>query len=168
MYPVMMKTPFHEFCLKTGVLCQQCRQRISDGELSDVDLAISKFLITAEYRDTESRQAEFTKSYEGKSLILVKLAKGSLGKIHPAIQDIEKDISKVIGKKALFFEEGEHLQTVVQRFSSPAKIGSTRKSWLPDGTSTTSIKLSGQTGKDLSELSELLSKAYGATINIST
>jgi len=163
----MMKTPFHEFCLRTGVLCQQCKQRISDGSLSEADLAISKYLASADFEDGDFKEAELMKSYEGKKSVLMKLRRGSLRRILPSIRNIEVGISRIIGKQALFFEENEGLRPLVQRLFYPAKIDSMSESWLPGGTSVTTVKLSGDVRRDPREISELLSVAYDRTINIS-
>jgi len=137
---------------------------ISNGEMSETDLAISKILL---HWVPESKETRFLKSYEGKQVTLIKLSRGSVQRISPHMKDIQEALTNALARQSFFFEEGEQLQSLTQRLFYPAKIASIRQSWLPDGTSVTTIKVSGRIGQDPEGPSEVLSLAYGRTINIS-
>jgi len=165
-YNAQLKTPFHEFCLKSGVLCRACQKKVDGGDFSNFDLEVGKVLISLEIGGRPAEEGEFIKSYSGRGILLVKLRKGSMSSIAPIVNKVREEIGASTKRKAILFEEGEQLRAVAERLLYPAKITSVRTSWLPGGTNMTTLKVTGKTDVDIKEAARLVSQLFGVEINI--
>lgn len=161
-----MRTPFHEFCLKSGVLCLECQQKVERGELSKLDLDISKILMQAEEGGPSLRDAEFLRSFASKGILLIQFRRGTIAKISDSLELLQAQILSRTRRKPVFFEEGDPLRAVAERMVYPAKVRSVRTSWLPGGTSQTVLDVTGKMDVDLDEASKLLSDLFEADVNI--
>lgn len=161
-----MKTPFHEFCLKSGVLCRACQENVDRGDFSNFDLEVSRVLISLEVNGTLVEDGEFLKSYPGRGILLIKLSKGSMSSIAPIVNEVQKKIQALTKRKTILFEEGEKLRAVAERLLYPARITSVRTSWLPGGTKLTRLNVTGRTDVDVKEAARLVSQLFAVEINI--
>lgn len=161
-----LKTPFHEFCLRSGVLCRACQDKVERGYLSSFDLEVSKILSSVETVGRPGQDGEFLKSYPGNGILLVKLRKGSMSSIASVASDIQRRIQASTKRRTVLFEEGEQLRSVAERLLYPARIASVRTSWLPGGTNLTTLNATGRTEIDLKEAAKLLSQLFGVELNI--
>jgi len=163
-----LKTPFHEFCLKSGVLCRACQEKVDSGDFSNFDLEVGKVLISLEIGGRPAEDGEFLKSYPGRGILLVKLRRGSLSAIAPIVNNIQERIQASTKRRTILFEEGEQLRAVAERLLYPARITSVRTSWLPGGTNLTTLKVVGKTDVDIKEAARLVSQLFAVEINITS
>ncbi|MEM2687116.1 MAG: transcription elongation factor NusA, partial [Thermoproteota archaeon] len=66
-----MKIPFCDFCVKSGILCQKCRELIDSGRNSDFDLKISRILLEEAGRIRELEKIEFKKAHVEDGFLLI-------------------------------------------------------------------------------------------------
>jgi len=166
LFPEDLRTPFHEFCLRSGVLCEACQKKIASGRFSNLDIDISKILMSVEEGQPEA--LEFLRSYSEKGAVLVELRRGSMSALAGEAGSVQERIRKRTKRAVAIFEEGEPLRAVAERLLYPAKISSMRTSWLPGGTNLTALTVVGRTEADLSEAARILSRLYGVEVNITS
>ena len=165
---VRLRTPFHEFCLRSDVLCRSCQEKLEKGEVSEFDLEISKILMSSEEGKVSTEGIEFLKSYAARGILLIKLRKGNMAHLSAQLNDLQDKIHHATRRKAVFFDEGEPLRAVSERLLYPARILSSRTSWLPGGANLTVMKVDGKLDVDLREAAKLLSDLYGVELNITS
>ena len=162
---VRLRTPFHEFCLRSDVLCRSCQEKLDRGEFSEFDLEISKIMMSLE---EDSEGVEFLRSYASRGILLIKLQKGSMARLLTHLNELQDRIHKATKRKAVFFDEGESLRAVSERLLYPARILSSRTSWLPGGANLTVMRVDRKPDVDLTEAAKLLSDLYGVELNITS
>jgi hypothetical protein len=165
---IQLRTPFHEFCLRSDVLCRSCQEKLEKGEFSKLDLEISKVLMASEEGKASTEGIEFLKSYAARGMLLIKLRKGSMVHLSAQLNDLQDKIRRATRRKPVFFEEGESIRAVSERLLYPTRILSSRTSWLPGGANLTVMKVSGKPDVDLKEAAKLLSDLYGVELNITS
>jgi len=165
---VQLRTPFHEFCLRSDVLCRSCQEKMEKGEFSELDLEISKILMSPEEDKASTGEVEFLKSYAARGILLIKLRKGGVAHLSAQLNDLQDKIRNATRRKAVFFDEGEPLRAVSERLLYPARILSSRTSWLPGGANLTVMRVDGKVEVDLKEAAKLLSDLYGVELNITS
>ncbi len=75
-----LSLPFCKTCLKTGILCGVCREKLKSGEYTDLDVEISKALLSfyGKERGKLGGRVEYKRSMMKNGLLVLILSKGSL------------------------------------------------------------------------------------------
>ncbi len=145
-------------------MCRSCQEKLDKGEFSEFDLEISKIMMSSE----DSEGVEFLRSYASRGILLIKLQKGGMAQLSTQLNDLQDRIHHATKRKAVFFEEREPLRSVSERLLYPARILSSRTSWLPGGANLTVMRIDRKSDVDLREAAELLSGLYGVELNITS
>ncbi len=166
-----MKTTICDFCLKTGLLCAKCRERLSKGELSEFYIEVAKKLIKLEKKIKALSTATLYDAINLNGKVILIVGKGDARKfigIHGAIAD---KICKVLNcKRLLIIEKDSDLVRVLEQLISPSNIIRISQIWLPDGSIEKKVVVSPATEKrtklSLDEIKEIVRKVTGEHIRI--
>lgn len=112
-----MVLPVCDVCLKSGMLCQGCENKLKSGEISQMDLDVAKIL----YRVGEGKIG-FKKTLEMGDMVIIVTEKDQVGKLIGKSGKIVREISKDIGKKVRVVGENSDLRSVARDILSPARI----------------------------------------------
>lgn len=66
-----MKTPICEVCMKSGILCPGCQQKLDRGEVSELDVKVSRALHKASAKNKELRDITFERSIQVDGLAIL-------------------------------------------------------------------------------------------------
>jgi transcription antitermination factor NusA-like protein len=138
-----MSLPICEVCAKTGVLCNVCEKKLSQGEISPLDVELSKILY-----ELSGGDVGFTKAIETDDSIIILTPKDSIGKIIGRSGATIKVISRKVGKPVRVVGAGE-LNEMIHDLISPARVLGVNKVFKPDGSVLQRIRIS---RKDSSKL----------------
>jgi transcription antitermination factor NusA-like protein len=138
-----MSLPICDVCAKTGILCNVCEKKLSDGVVSPLDVELSKILY-----ELGGGEIEFTKAIETSDHVIILAPKESLGKIIGRSGATIRVISRKIGKQVRVVGSGE-LKEMIYDLTSPAKVLGVNKVFKPDGSVSQRIRIS---KKDKSKL----------------
>lgn len=136
-----MNLPLCLICIKSGILCKSCQNKLDSGEIDELDIKISKILLELENKFPELKDATFYKAMaiDDTIMILVKsggrLSKSTWNRITLKIKDKLNKNVKVIEKAA-------SIRQLAEQILSPIKVKSVNTLWLPDGTCENYIKIS--------------------------
>ncbi len=100
-----IKLPFCKTCIKTGVLCGVCEQKIESGKYSTTDLIVCKEILNFFGKETGINNLSFEKSIEKNGLLVLIFGKGSLGDFfsHGGFKLIKK-LEKTLNRKIRVLE----------------------------------------------------------------
>ena len=76
-----MKTQLCVFCLKSGILCSKCKDKVKTGQVSDLDIKTARFLLEIEKRYPQLQNVSFSKAYDFDDVFAVVFDRGSLAQI---------------------------------------------------------------------------------------
>ena len=119
--------PICEVCAKTGLLCNACEKKLSEGKISEYDVELSRMLYSS-----LGVEADFIKVVETSDNLVVLTHRDGVGKIIGKGGSTIKDISAKLGKQIRVVGVGE-LKEMVYDFVSPAKIVGFNTVYVPDG-----------------------------------
>jgi len=132
--------PVCYFCLKSGILCQSCSDKLKRGEITQLDLDIAKKLLELEARFPQLKDCTFYRAVEVPGLIYVLI--GCKKKIPRLIlKRISKALSEERGVNVRIVEKTPSLKAFISQILSPARISSMNTVWLPDGTWESNVKI---------------------------
>lgn len=135
-----MEIPVCYFCLKSGILCQSCSDKLRRGEITQLDLEMAKRLLELESRFPQLKDCVFHKAVEVPGLIYVLI--GCKRKVpRLVLKRISKVLSEEKGVNVRLVEKTPSLKAFISQILSPARITSVNTIWLPDGTWESSVKI---------------------------
>lgn len=142
-----MDLPLCYFCLKSGLLCQRCSEKVRKGEVTNLDLEIAKKLLDLETCFAHLKDCTFYKAVELEELALVMV---SCKKKVP--RALWKKLSKVLSdnvRTVRIVEKSSSLKAVLSQILSPARISTINTVWLPDGSWESSVEIVNEDFKKL-------------------
>lgn len=117
-----LRTPICEVCLRSGILCQGCENRLKEGRISELDITISRtlFEIAQKHRGLEKINFKHAVSTSGLTGLVVgrgeiRFAVGRGGKV---VRELENKLRA----KIRVIEEGTQIRKLAQDILTPAKV----------------------------------------------
>lgn len=165
-----MKTPLCNFCLKSGMLCPKCENKVKTGELSELDIRIARLLLRLESKYPSLQEVHFYNTVEVCGVLALLVDKGSLPKILSYGGKIIREINDELGRKVRIIEHGGELRKFIEDLFMPATVITLNRIWLPDGSTETRVILSkhdmNKLPAGISTLKELAKKIRGVTLRV--
>ena len=112
-----MVLPVCDVCLKSGILCQGCENKLKSGEITQIDLDIAKLLFKL-----GDGKIGFKKTIEIGDVVIIVTEKDQVGKIIGKSGKIVRAISKKIGRKVRVIGEGSDFKEIATDLVAPARI----------------------------------------------
>ncbi len=124
----MMGLPICDVCLKSGILCQGCEDKLKSGEVSELELEISKVL----YKLAEGK-LWFKKAIDMGDVVIIITERDQVGKLIGKGGKIVRTISRAIGKRVRVVGEDSDLKSVAEDVLAPARISGINIVYGKDG-----------------------------------
>ena len=117
-----------DVCLKSGMLCQGCENKLKSGEITQMDLDIAKLL----YKLGEGKIG-FKKTIEIGDTVIIVTDKEQVGKLIGKSGKIVREISRSIEKKVRVVGENSDLRAVAKDILAPARLSGINIVYGKDG-----------------------------------
>jgi len=159
-----LKTPFCIFCLKSGILCSRCQEKVDKGLFSELDIKVCKKFLELEERFQELKEVEFIKALKikGLTIILVKVPRGFPKRVW---FEISRILRREFGSVRII-EKGYDIKSMIEQLLAPVKILSIATVWFPDGSSELVVRISKHESRRLSVNKEDLEKVISTFAQI--
>lgn len=165
-----MKTQLCEFCLKSGILCPKCLDKVRSNQVSDLDIKVARLLLEVEKKYPQIQNVSFYKVYEVGGIYAIVFDRGSMAYLKGYERQIIHEIQSKIGSKVKLFERGGGLRKFLEDLFSPIPILTINTIWLPDGSIENRVVLARRKGGrlpfDLKTLNELAEKVKKVKLRI--
>ena len=149
-----MSLPICSICAKTKVLCSKCESKLQKGEISELDVDISKLLY-----ELGEGEIGFERAIDTQNFIIILTNKKNIGKIIGKGGDNIRHLSNTLGKQIRVIGTGD-LEEILYDFVAPAKVKSVNKVYKTDGSVTKRVKIEKRDKKklrmDLTEIEKLI------------
>lgn len=160
-----MDIPICTICAKTGVLCSACESKLEKGQISELDVELSKILY-----ESGVDEIGFERVIETTNFIVILTKKENVGKIIGKGGNNIRLLSKRLGKKVRVIGTG-NLQETMYDFIAPAQITSINTVYMPDGKTVRRVRVNKKDKKklrmDLKEIERLISSLTADKVEIS-
>ncbi|MHC1637425.1 MAG: hypothetical protein ACXQTU_04570 [Candidatus Nezhaarchaeales archaeon] len=166
-----MQFPICYFCLKSGLLCKTCDEKLRKGEITKLDIEIAKWFLENENKYPQIKDCTFHKAVQKDNLlvILVGCKAKTLGMLW---RRVGKALSEERGVNVRIIERTSSLRGFLSQLLFPAKVITLNTIWLPDGTCESTVKIAPEDIKklpaDVKVLEEVIRELLGETVYIAT
>lgn len=130
-----MKAPICNVCLKSDVLCSQCEEKLKDGDISELEIKISRILKELSNEYGSLRDSEIEHVYDTENVLVIVTAEGDGAKVVGKKGEIVKKIAEKVDKSIRVVERTEKDRDAIQGLLSPAEIKSINTVFKPEGES---------------------------------
>lgn len=164
-----MKTPLCTFCIKSGILCQRCQEKVRTGEITATDVDVARLLLKLEGKYPILKKTSFYNAYEVDDVLAIIVGSGDLHRILSDGGGMMREIAENTGKRTRILEKKGDTREFFETLFAPTAITSINKIWLPDGSMETRVILSGNSRRlplKTNVIKELAMKVRGITLRI--
>ena len=166
----MVKTILDYFCVKSGVLCPRCEEKVSKGQVTKRDLEIIKLLCELERDYPPLQDVFFNKAVDVDNVLAIMVDKNDIGKILSYGGKIIKSISERTGKRVRILTYGGDDRQFIEDLLSPFSILTINTIWLPGESTETKAILNGRKPRrvpiNLEIMKKLAKEIRGMTLRI--
>ncbi|MBU7014726.1 MAG: KH domain-containing protein [Theionarchaea archaeon] len=127
-----MKAPICEICLKSGILCLGCEEKLRKGTITDLDVKISILLYQLE-QEHHIRDISFVKAVESRSIIVIIVGKGEIGNLIGKGGKTVKFLQRSLRKKIRIIEDTDDVRKIIQDLLHPARVMGMNILYMPSG-----------------------------------
>jgi len=140
----MVKTILDTFCVKSGILCRKCQEKIEKGQITDLDLKIIRLLTELEKENPALQDVTYHKAVEAENNVVILVDRRDMGKILSGGAKTVHAISDSVGKKVKILSYGGDDRQFLEDLLSPLSIMTVNTIWIPDGSTETKAIISGR------------------------
>jgi len=123
-----MVLPVCDVCLKSGILCQGCENKLESGEISQIDLDIAKVLFKL-----GDGKIGFKKTIVVGDIVIIITDKDQVGKLIGKNGKIVRELSRTVGKKIRVVGQDSDLKSVSKDILAPARVSGINIVYGKDG-----------------------------------
>lgn len=145
-----MQTQLCEFCLKSGMLCSKCQEKVSSGAVTEKYIDVAKKLLEHEDQYTFLQDIRLDNVFEVEGFLVLVVGKGDLRKIE-SDPDAQRGLENILNKRVLLIESGVKDRVFLEDLFAGQHIVTINIIWLPDGSTETRVVLRGRDSRKMSE-----------------
>jgi len=145
-----VQTQLCEFCLRSGMLCSKCREKIRSGTVTDLYMKVASFLLDVENQYPLLQKAKLDKVVEAGGFLVLVVGRGDQSKFTSYGGKLTREVGDSFKRRILVMEEGVNDRRFLEDLFSTQQIVTINIIWLPDGSTETRVVLRGQGAKRLS------------------
>jgi len=146
-----VQTQLCEFCLRSGMLCSKCQEKVRKGEVNDLYMKVAQYLLDVENKYPALQKARLDKTFETGGFLVLVVGRGDRNKFMTDGGKLTRDVGDSFGRRVLVIEDGVNDRGFLEDLFSSQHIVTINIIWLPDGTTETRIVLQGRGARRLSK-----------------
>lgn len=160
-----MILPFHEFCVKTGVLCDECEERLRKKAYGEEELRLSKIFLELRDKIRGISDVALLGVVSKGNMLIIQVGENDIGKMGGDLRKLSKLLKGQRDVKVTLVESGASEKEFLRQLAWPNRVLSVKTVWLPDGSRQTRVVLDGKRSIDeLRSLEEAARELRGTDI----
>jgi len=166
----LVKTILDNFCVKSGILCSRCEEKVKTGKISDLDVKIIRTLTELEKENPPLQDVTFHKAVEAGDLMALMVDRKGMGTFLSSGARLAKTLGDRVGKRIRVLGFGGDERDFLEELFIPFAILTINTIWLPDGSRETKVILTGRRPRhsrvDFEVVKKLARELKGLTLRI--
>lgn len=166
----MVKTILDAFCVKSGILCRRCEEKVEKGQVTELDLKVIQRIVELEKDNPILQDVTYHRAVEADGVMAVLVDKKDMHKLLGSGAKIVKDLGETFGKRVKLISYGGDDREFLEDLFSPLSILAINTVWIPDGTTETKVILTGRQPRrmpvELDEVRKIAQELKGMTLRV--
>jgi transcription antitermination factor NusA-like protein len=166
----MVKTILDAFCVKSGILCRRCEEKLEKGQVSELDLKVIQKMVELEKQNPVLEDVTYHRSIEADDMMALLVDKKDMPKLLGGGAKVVKDLADTFGKRVKLISYGGDDREFLEDLFSPLSILTINTVWIPDGSTETKVILTGHQPRrmpvDLDIVRKIAQELKGLTLRI--
>ncbi len=166
----MVKTILDAFCVKSGILCRRCEEKLEKGQITELDLKVIQKIVELEKDNPVLEDVTYHRAVEADDLMAVLVDKKDLPKLLGGGARIVKELGETFGKRVKLISYGGDDREFLEDLLSPLSILTINTVWIPDGSTETKVILTGRQPRnmpvDLEKVRKIAQELKGMTLRV--
>ena len=166
----MVKTILDNFCVKSGILCTRCQDKLKKGQVTDLDVRTIRMLSELEGVYPIIGDIHFHRAVEADNTLAVIVNRRDIPRILSYGGKIVRALGEKTDRKVKILGQGGDPRQFLEELFSPLSILTINTVWLPDGSTETKVILPGRRPNrmpiDLEITRKLAKDIQGMTLRI--
>jgi len=166
----MVKTILDAFCVKSGILCRRCEEKLAKGQITELDLKVIQKMVELEKANPVLEDVTYHRTVEADDLMAILVDKKDLPKLLGGGARIVRDLSETFGKQVKLISYGGDDREFLEDLFSPLSILTINTIWIPDGSTETKVILTGRQPRNMpvdpEKVRKIAQEVRGMTLRI--
>jgi len=129
----MRKIPICKVCAKTGVLCSSCEAKLRKGEVSQLEIDLSKEFLELEKKFHDLKKVSFYKAIEKDDMVVLIVGKGEIKYIIGEFGKTRKVLQEKFGKNFRIIQKSKDPKKILDDLIAPVPVLGINQIYLPTG-----------------------------------
>ncbi|MGA3109606.1 MAG: hypothetical protein ABSD99_09220 [Candidatus Bathyarchaeia archaeon] len=166
----MVKTILDAFCVKSGILCRRCEEKLEKGQITELDLKVIQRMVELEKEHPVLQDVTYHRSVEADGMMAVLVDRKDVPRLLGGGAKIVKDLGDTFGKRVKLISYGGDDREFLEDLFSPLSILTINTIWIPDGSTETKVILTGRQPRrmpvDLNIVKTMAQELKGMTLRV--
>jgi transcription antitermination factor NusA-like protein len=166
----MVKTILDAFCVKSGILCRRCEEKLEKGQITELDLKVIQRMVELEKEHPVLQDVTYHRSVEADGMMAVLVDRRDVPRLLSGGAKVVKDLGETFGKRVKLISYGGDDREFLEDLFSPLSILTINTIWIPDGSTETKVILTGRQPRkmpiDLETVKMVAHELKGMTLRI--
>jgi len=166
----MVKTILDAFCVKSGILCRRCEEKLEKGQITELDLKVIQRMVELEKEHPVLQEVTYHRSVEADGTMAVLVDRRDLPRLLGGGAKVIKDLGDTFGKRVKLISYGGDDREFLEDLFSPLSILTINTIWIPDGSTETKVILTGRQPRkmpvDLDVVKTIAKDLKGMTLRV--
>ncbi len=166
----MVKTILDAFCVKSGILCRRCEEKLEKGLVTELDLKVIQKIVEMEKGNPVLQDVTYHRAVEADGMMAILVDRKDLPRLLGGGARVVKDLGETFGKRVKLISYGGDDREFLEDLFSPLSILTINTIWIPDGSTETKVILTGRRPKkmpvDFDVVRKIAQELKGMTLRV--
>ena len=140
----MVKTILDNFCVKSGILCSRCEEKLRKGQITDLDIRVIRSITELEKENPSLQDVTFHKAVEAGETMALMVDRRGMDTFLASGAKLAKSLGDRVGRRVRVLSQGGDERDFLEGLFIPFSILTINTIWLPDGSRETKVILNGR------------------------
>src|SRR5437879_11790530 len=106
----MVKTILDNFCVKSGIFCSRCEEKLKKGQITDLDIRVIRSITELEKENPNLQEVTFHKAVEAGDIMALMVDRRGMGTFLASGAKLAKRLGDCVGRRVRMLSQSGYDQ----------------------------------------------------------
>src|SRR2546422_8179609 len=129
----MVKTILDSFCVKSGIFCSRCEEKLKKGQITDLDIRVIRSITELEKENPTLQNVTFHKAVEAGEIMALIVDRRGVDTVLASGGQLAKNLGDPVGRRVKVLSQAGDDRDFLEGLFIPFSILIINTIWLPNG-----------------------------------